>query len=214
MERAVVIGGLLLAATWPAAIVQLQPIIDQEARTTHLPAHWIASVIAAESGGRTTDRGRKLRSPVGAMGLMQVMPATWAEMTGIHRDRLDPDRPADNVAIGSAYLLGLYRRFGLPGAFAAYQAGPAAYQRAIEGRGRLSPVTQRYVAKVMTHLRAKMPIEPKAGGARSLTPVGLAPAALPSSAPRARDCNTRASLFICLSGDFLERPVLNPAPRP
>src|SRR3546814_12284093 len=81
----------------------------------------------AESGGRTRLNGRPIRSPAGAIGLMQLMPGTWAEM----RVRLglgaDPDDPRDNLLAGPFYLRPMYARFGYPGLLAAYNAGPARY---------------------------------------------------------------------------------------
>src|SRR3546814_15962851 len=58
---------------------------------------------------------------------MQVMPATGADM----RTRLalgsGPHDPRDNILAGSCYLLLMYDRFGSPGLFAAYNAGPGRY---------------------------------------------------------------------------------------
>lgn len=70
------------------------------------------------------------QSPAGALGLMQVMPATaklMAEETGLPYDksRLTSD-PAYNVALGAAYLAGLVEDFGPTVALVAagYNAGP------------------------------------------------------------------------------------------
>ncbi|GLV24727.1 hypothetical protein TomTYG45_11670 [Sphingobium sp. TomTYG45] len=66
----------------------------------------------AESGGQTRWNGRPIRSSAGAMGLMQLMPATWKEM----RVRLglgnDPDQPRDNILAGTFYLRLMHDRFG------------------------------------------------------------------------------------------------------
>src|SRR3546814_6250372 len=71
--------------------------------------------------------GHPITSRAGAMGLMQVMPATWADM----RTRLalgsDPHDPRDNILAGSCYLRLMYDRFGYPGLFAASNAGPGRY---------------------------------------------------------------------------------------
>jgi soluble lytic murein transglycosylase-like protein len=84
-----------------------------------IPAEWIRRVIQAESSGRTSWLGRPVVSPAGAMGLMQLMPATWRDM----RDTLglgpDPHDPRDNIIAGTAYLRAMYDRFGYPGLFAA-----------------------------------------------------------------------------------------------
>jgi soluble lytic murein transglycosylase-like protein len=90
-----------------------------------IPEDWIRRVIRAESGGRTRLAGRPITSRAGAMGLMQLMPGTWAEMRSRHRLGPDPYDPRDNILAGTAYLRMLYDRFGYPGLFAAYNAGPA-----------------------------------------------------------------------------------------
>jgi Transglycosylase SLT domain len=83
-------------------------------------------------------------SPRGAVGLMQVQPAT-AEMYGV-RDLKDP---RVNVDVGSRYLRQLLRDYdgNLELALAAYNAGPAAVQR----YGGVPPFreTREYVRKVL-----------------------------------------------------------------
>ena len=66
-------------------------------------------------------------SPVGAVGLTQMMPST-AEWLGEGGDLKDPDC---NLEAGAAYLSRLLDRFGgdIPKALAAYNAGPAAVSR-------------------------------------------------------------------------------------
>lgn len=102
----------------------------------------------AESGGATTIDGRPIRSPKGAMGLMQLMPGTWEDM----RTRLglgsDPDDPRDNILAGTFYLRLMYDRFGYPGLFGAYNAGPERYAAWAAGRARLPAETVAYLRKV------------------------------------------------------------------
>lgn len=113
-----------------------------------IPAEWIRRVILAESGGHAALGGLPALSPAGAMGLMQLMPGTWRSM----RDRLDlgpdPFDPHDNILAGSAYLRLMYDRFGYPGLFAAYNAGPARYRASLTGRRALPVETRSYVAAV------------------------------------------------------------------
>ncbi len=75
------------------------------------------------------------RSPAGALGLMQIMPATGAETArkiGIShsQDRLTSD-PSHNIKIGSYYLNQLLQRYdgSYPLAIAAYNAGPGRVNR-------------------------------------------------------------------------------------
>lgn len=121
---------LLLLAPAPAsadAVDRWRPIIEEASTRFGIPTVWIERVMRAESRGRTMLDGRPIRSRAGAMGLMQLMPATWQAM----RARLglgdDPDAPRDNILAGTLYLRLMYDRFGYPGLFAAYNAGPGRY---------------------------------------------------------------------------------------
>ena len=113
-----------------------------------VPAEWIRRVIRAESGGRTTLNGRPIVSRAGAMGLMQLMPGTWREMRADLDLGPDPHDPRDNITAGTAYLRKMYDRFGYPGLFAAYNAGPARYARHLATARPLPAETLAYLAKV------------------------------------------------------------------
>jgi len=106
------------------AIAQWQPFIAEASNRFGVPEPWVRAVMGAESGGHTTLDGEPITSPVGAMGLMQVMPDTYRDM----RQRLglgvDPFDPHDNILAGTAFLRAMYDRYGYPGFFAAYNAGP------------------------------------------------------------------------------------------
>jgi len=132
-----------------------------------VPEEWIRRVMRAESGGRTVLNGRPITSRAGAMGLMQLMPGTWAEMRAAYRFGPDPHDPRDNILAGTAYLRAMYDRFGYPGLFAAYNAGPARYARHLTTGRRLPAETLAYVSTV--------------AGSRSAEPVA-APAQPPSAA--------------------------------
>ena len=146
-------SSLLAAIIWsvPASAAptdQWEPLVREAGERFRVPADWIRRVMKAESGGRTVSGGRPIVSSAGAMGLMQLMPATWAEMRSAYRLGPDPHRPRDNIFAGAAYLRLMYDRFGFPGLFAAYNAGPARYARhLLDGRG-LPAETVRYVAKI------------------------------------------------------------------
>ncbi len=98
------------------------------------------------------------------MGLMQLMPATWTEM----RKRLtlgtDPHDPRDNILAGSCYLRLMYDRFGYPGLFAAYNAGPARYADHLATGRALPGETRAYLAALVSG---------ETGPGRSTTPPPL-----------------------------------------
>jgi hypothetical protein len=150
VSRAVV---ALTALAWPAAAAGQSTApwhahIEEASARFDIPEAWIRRVMQAESGGRTRWRGRPIRSHAGAMGLMQLMPGTWQAMRSAHRLGLDPDNPRDNILAGTAYLRAMHDRFGYPGLFAAYNAGPARYASYLARGGRLPAETVAYVAKV------------------------------------------------------------------
>ncbi len=97
----------------------LQDLIAEASRRFGVPASWIAEVMAVESRGRTG-----ALSPKGAIGLMQVMPETYADMRARYGLGANPWEPRDNVLAGTAYLRLLYDRYGAPGFLVAYNAGP------------------------------------------------------------------------------------------
>jgi len=122
--------------------------IDAAAVRCGVPADWIARVLRAESGGRTMLDGRPIRSPKGAIGLMQLMPATWAELRRDLGLGENPDVPADNIVAGACYLRQMYDRFGYPGLFGAYNAGPARYADWLAGKAVLPAETVAYLRGV------------------------------------------------------------------
>lgn len=126
----------------------------------NIPQRWIRRVIRAESGGKAFSDGQPIVSRAGAMGLMQLMPGTWLEMRAMLGLGSDPFTPRDNILAGTAYLRMMYDRFGYPGLFAAYNAGPARYAAYLAGTRPLPAETQAYVTTVGREDRAK-PIAPR-----------------------------------------------------
>ncbi|WP_287786336.1 lytic transglycosylase domain-containing protein [Acidiphilium sp.] len=123
-----------------------QPDIAAAAHRFDIPEAWIAAVMRAESGGRATMDGEPIRSPAGAMGLMQVMPQTYAALRARYGLGADPYAPRDNILAGAAYLRELLDRYGVRWFLAAYNAGPARLDAFLRA-GRALPVeTQRYLA--------------------------------------------------------------------
>lgn len=121
-----------------------------------VPIDWIERVIRAESGGRTMLGGRPITSHAGAMGLMQLMPGTWRQMRARLGLGADPYDPRDNILAGTFYLRLMYDRFGYPGLFAAYNAGPGRYARhraagdplPVETRAYLETLTGRRTGRI------------------------------------------------------------------
>ena len=152
--RSVAAAALLVLATPARAdpVEQWRPLIAEASSRFGIPAPWIEQVMRAESGGRTMLGGRPIRSRAGAIGLMQLMPATWAELRARLALGNNPDDPRDNILAGTLYLRLMYDRFGYPGLFAAYNAGPGAYAAYLAGRRALPRETLVYLAEVTGHV--------------------------------------------------------------
>ncbi|GGA51578.1 lytic transglycosylase [Nitratireductor aestuarii] len=147
------LSGLILAAPGASpASAQQAPIerpsrndpygafIAEAAHRFGVPEAWIRAVMRVESAGDV-----RAISSAGAMGLMQVMPATWAELRVRHRLGGNPYDPRDNILAGAAYLREMHDRYGSPGFLAAYNAGPGRYEEYLAGRP-LPAETRAYVA--------------------------------------------------------------------
>jgi soluble lytic murein transglycosylase-like protein len=157
----------VLALCLPATAWAQEPWaaeVRQAAGRVGLPEPLIGAVLRAESGGDP-----RAVSRAGAMGLMQLMPATWAELRRDLGLGADPFQPADNLLAGATYLRRLYDRYGLPGALAAYNAGPGRYEAYLNGRP-LPLETRRYVAGLSA---ATASVAPPAGRLQPIPPQGL-----------------------------------------
>lgn len=130
------------------AVTRWRPYSLEASRRFGVPLEWIERVMRAESGGRTHLDGRPIASRAGAMGLMQVMPGTWAELRARLGLGSDPHDPRDNILAGTYYLRLMYDRFGYPGLFGAYNAGPGRYAEWLAGRRALPAETTAYLAQV------------------------------------------------------------------
>jgi soluble lytic murein transglycosylase-like protein len=121
---------------------QIDALVQQNADIWQVDPALIKSVIANESSFNAN-----ATSPVGAQGLMQLMPETAASL-GVK----DPYDPAQNVAGGTRYLRSLLDRFNGDTrlAVAAYNAGP----NAVDKYGDVPPYaeTQNYVKNVLGSL--------------------------------------------------------------
>ncbi|WP_299008091.1 lytic transglycosylase domain-containing protein [uncultured Caulobacter sp.] len=120
--------------------------VADAARRFGIPEAWIWAVMRVESGGNS-----RAVSHAGAMGLMQIMPATWAGLRARHGLGADPFDVRDNIMAGAAYLREMHDRYGNASAMlAAYNAGPGRYDDYLS-RGRpLPPETIGYLAQLTT----------------------------------------------------------------
>lgn len=130
------------------ALARWRPYVEEASRRFGIPIAWIERVIMAESGGQTEIRGRATVSSAGAMGLMQLMPGTWADMRRQLGLGDNPHAPRDNILAGTLYLRLMHDRFGYPGLFGAYNSGPARYAAYLAGRQSLPAETRAYLGKV------------------------------------------------------------------
>jgi Transglycosylase SLT domain len=132
----------------PTSVVRWKPLIVEAAARFEVPARWIERVMAQESRGLTTLNGQPITSSAGAMGLMQIMPATYSELRRRYGFGPNAYDPHDNILAGAAYLAELYRRYGYPNLFAAYNAGPSRLEAFLFGGRPLPDATTAYVAAI------------------------------------------------------------------
>ncbi|ARC36796.1 lytic transglycosylase domain-containing protein [Paracoccus yeei] len=149
------LSGLTFAALPPAGLLAqtVQPVAQQNSDpfAAHvaeaslrfgIPPDWIRAVRHVESRGNP-----HAVSPKGAMGLMQVMPETWAALRARHGLGSDPFDPRDNILAGAAYLREMHNRYGdATGMLAAYNAGPGRYDEHLASGRTLPAETRAYVA--------------------------------------------------------------------
>ena len=123
-----------------------------------IPEHWIRAVMQVESAG---DPGAVSRA--GAMGLMQVMPGTWAALRHDHGLGADPFDTRDNIIAGTAYLRAMLDRYGtVGGMLAAYNAGPGRYDEYLSEGRPLPTETRAYVAMLAPRLDGTAPLPNRA----------------------------------------------------
>jgi soluble lytic murein transglycosylase-like protein len=135
-------------AATSSAIDEWTPLIAEASNKFGVPVAWIRAVMRVESGGQTMLSGVPITSPAGAMGLMQVMPDTYAEMQNRYGLGPDPYNPQDNILAGTAYLREMYLRYGYPDLFAAYNAGPARFDAFLYDDASLPEETAAYLEKL------------------------------------------------------------------
>ncbi len=152
------------------------PYIGQAASRFGVPQPWIRTVIHQESGGREYLHGQPITSDAGAMGLMQIMPATYSELAGRFGLGPDPYDPHDNIMAGTGYIKDLYQQFGSPAFLAAYNAGPHRVQMYLAGQGSLPNETVNYLASAAPGLGNERPVSgPLAAFAERSAPAAPGP---------------------------------------
>ncbi len=123
----------------PVPSAEIEALIDRYARRRGMSPELVQAVVQVESGYNA-----RALSSKGAMGLMQLMPATAREL-GV----TDPYDPEQSIRGGTLYLRRLLVRYSgdLRRALAAYNAGPSAVDR----HAGVPPYreTERYVWKVL-----------------------------------------------------------------
>ena len=161
------------------------PYIREASRRFDVPDRWIREVMRQESGGRAT-----ATSPVGAMGLMQVMPGTYRELQSRYALGDDPYHPYDSIMAGTAYIREMYDLYGSPAFLAAYNAGPRRLENYLYNRSSLPNETRNYVARIGPGVLQASPV-------RRAPPEVYAAAELPvrvPPGPRRMDGATMAAL--------------------
>jgi soluble lytic murein transglycosylase-like protein len=126
-----------------AARAPFAAFVVEASRRFGIPAAWIRAVMRAESFGDV-----RAISPKGAIGLMQIMPETWAGLRQRYRLGADPYDAHDNIIAGTAYLRELHDRYGIPGFLAAYNAGPRRWEDHLATGRPLPAETRAYLTRL------------------------------------------------------------------
>lgn len=148
-----VLGHASMAFAAPTAGARVHPYaasVAAAAQRFGIPETWIWHVMQAESDGNA-----RAVSRAGAMGLMQIMPATWAMLSARHDLGDDPFDTRSNIFAGAAYLRTMWDRYrDVSLMLAAYNAGPGRVDAYLSGRGGLPRETIAYVARIAPRLGA------------------------------------------------------------
>jgi hypothetical protein len=142
-------------------------LIERYSRQYNLEQDLVHAVVRAESAYNA-----HAVSPAGAVGLMQIMPATAADYgVGSVDDLFDAQT---NVRVGTRHLKRLIGQYGIGKAVMAYNAGEGALAR---HNGFVTyPETQRYTHRVLSQYLQKKGVSPYSSKAREITGIALSPA--------------------------------------
>ena len=108
-----------------SGVLQWKPLLEEAERRFGVPWQVLGAIMAIESGGNP-----KVRSPQGAIGLMQIMPNYHAGRAAKYGGDLWD--PRVNVFTAADFLAELYRRYG------SWEKAAAGYFGAIDARGNIT----------------------------------------------------------------------------
>ena len=125
--------------------IDLRQVLVDQANAQGIPPSIAIAVATQESGIKQWyGDGSLVISPAGAIGVMQLMPSTAAQLG------VDPNDPVDNIRGGCIYLAQMYAQFGTwPLALAAYNWGPVKVQRALNNGTSIPASVQQYAMTVL-----------------------------------------------------------------
>jgi D-alanyl-D-alanine carboxypeptidase len=191
------------------------PYIVQASARFGVPAEWVRAVMRQESDGQ-----QQAVSPVGAMGLMQLMPATYGTLRDRYGFGEDPFEPHDNIMAGTAYIREMYDRYGAPGFLAAYNAGPERLDTYLTSGDPLPDETVGYLTAIAPRLGPDIPMTGPLAVYAGNVSAGATTVELASviSAPTPRSlaagCDPDAAYDPDRPCRALERAAVAPAPAP
>ena len=182
--------------------------------------------------------GQLTVSNAGAMGLMQLEPETYQEMSSRYGLGSDPFNPYDNIMAGAAYIHEMYEVYGSPGFLAAYNAGPGRVDSYMNYNRPLPHETTHYVAMIAPHIQGYYPnhrseadelalnTEP-AGVSTGILPAGFDPGAPTPNEPSVPDAPVQVAMVTrapvapepepvstVYTAPVVPEPVARPAPTP
>ena len=231
----------ITAAPAPAPTGTIDSYIHEASQKFNVPERWIRAVMQQESGGRPLFHGQPIVSPKGAMGLMQVMPSTWADLSAAYGLGKDPFDLHDNIMAGTAYIREMYDQYGNPGFLAAYNAGPGRYEVTLKTHRPLPDETKHYMAVISPQIAGIDPVgasptprmtmvaslrvgdgpahsavdgDPDAKPAAMVLAALSTPTPVPSNPPKGPDVKEPNEVAESMSAVPAAKPALDPAPAP
>lgn len=167
----------------PRIVLDLDQVIREASSRNRLDPDFVSSVIRAESNFKAHAISKK-----GAQGLMQLMPATAAQL-GVS----DPFDPRANVEAGTAHLSALLDQYHNDPikALAAYNAGA---HRVKQYNG-VPPYreTRDYINKIVRDFNAKKRAQMKAAGVKNVSAPAKAAGPRPAKKPKSQQASVAKS---------------------